>query len=82
MLARLSCALDAMRVKSKMKHEPDYSNSQSDRNKQQRHFESRSTTLSRSSGIAMHHNQYLRRLSHAVIRGSADAVLDVLRRNF
>ena len=39
-------------------------------------------TLSRSSGIAMLHNQYLRRLSHAVIRGSADAVLDVLRRNF
>ena len=39
-------------------------------------------TLSRSSGIAMLHNQYLRHLSHAVIRGSADAVLEALRRNF
>ena len=39
-------------------------------------------TLSRSSGIGMLHNQFLRRLSHTVIRGSADAVLEVLRRNF
>ena len=33
-------------------------------------------------GIGMLHNQFLRRLLHAVIRGSADAILDVLRRNF
>ena len=38
--------------------------------------------LSRSSGIRMLHTEFLRRLSHAVVRGSADAVLDVLRRNF
>ena len=37
-------------------------------------------TLSRSSGAGLLFNQTIRRMSHAVMRGSSDAVISVLRR--
>ena len=37
-------------------------------------------TLSRSSGAGLLFNQTARRMSHAVMRGSSDAVISVLRR--
>ena len=37
-------------------------------------------TLSRSSGAGLLFNQTIRRMSHAVVRGSSDAVISVLRR--
>ena len=43
---------------------------------------SRGSSQSVAFTEALLHNQCLRRLSHAVVRGSADAVLHVLRRNF
>ena len=39
-------------------------------------------TIKRSAGIGRLYNQTIRQLSHAVVRGSADAVLNVLRRHF
>ena len=37
-------------------------------------------TLSRSSGAGLLFNQTIRRMSHAVMRGSSDSVIMVLRR--
>ena len=37
-------------------------------------------TLTRASGAGLLFNQVVRRMSHAVVSGSSDAVLSVLRR--